>query len=122
MLHETFDNCNECIKFQRDFIVSSHLFNFFFKKKVFILNNFLFSLQNLYRYSWQKMEYIIVYNFQVLITHLAIYQNREKSCMFFQKNLKKKKRIVIASTRSFSIAFFITISTSHLTLEIFQLK
>lgn len=72
MLHETFDNCNECIKFQRDFIVSSHLFNFFFKKKVFILNNFLFSLQNLYRYSWQKMEYIIVYNFQVLTTRLAI--------------------------------------------------
>lgn len=73
MLHETFDNCNECIKFQRDFIVSSHLFNFFFKKKVFILNNFLFSLQNLYRYSWmEKMEYIIVYNFQVLTTRLAI--------------------------------------------------
>lgn len=32
MLHETFDNCNECIKFQRDFIVSSHLFNFLKKK------------------------------------------------------------------------------------------
>lgn len=32
MLYETFDNCNECIKFQRDFIVSSHLFNFFLKK------------------------------------------------------------------------------------------
>lgn len=27
-----------------------------------------------------------------MITHLAIYQNREKSCMFFQKNLKKKKK------------------------------
>lgn len=32
MLHETFNNCNECIKFQRDFIVSSHLFNFLKKK------------------------------------------------------------------------------------------
>ncbi|PBC31827.1 Peritrophin-1 [Apis cerana cerana] len=39
--------------------------------QVFILNNFLFSLQNLYRYSWQKIEYIIIYNFQVLITWLS---------------------------------------------------
>lgn len=55
------------------------------------------------------MEYIIVYNFQILTTWLAIDQNREKSSTFFRKNLKKKKELSsMPQTRSFSIVFFIT--------------
>lgn len=66
------------------------------------------------------MEYIIVYNFQILTTWLAIDQNREKSSTFFRKNLKKKRRIVINATNTIFFHRLFYYQLSNLTVEIMK--